>query len=385
MSKSVDIAVPLPGQPVEFTVEVANSGDETALAVEIQESLPPGLVIPAGMAAFPSSGDYDPATGLWFVGDLEPGAGETLVVPALVDSAEQPACLVNVARSNFMNEQWPFTVEARAAVRADETTHCVDLGVEFGVRVGEFFVFPECDRYDRYHGSATISNFGPDTARDVVVTIGQQPVIGPNLRFEDADCSGTASAQCRIAEIAAFESVDIEVTSDLFQSFTTFAQTISVAAVTSDVDYDASNDAPSAQGTGGGFSSCAQPDFGDSLDGVAIGPACFIATAAYGSPMHEHVETLRRFRDRFLLPNRPGRAIVRLYYRYSPTAARYLSSRPWLRAAVRWALAPLVYTIAWPALSVLWPTALAGVVLWFRRRRAIRYRRNCHEGGTLTG
>jgi hypothetical protein len=69
---------------------------------------------------------------------------------------------------------------------------------------------------------------------------------------------------------------------------------------------------------------------------------CFIATAAYDSPVHPHVKILRDFRDAFLLPNKVGRALVNLYYRYSPVAAELISKNKVLKAAVRVNLLPLV-------------------------------------------
>ena len=48
-----------------------------------------------------------------------------------------------------------------------------------------------------------------------------------------------------------------------------------------------------------------------SSGGGDSGGSCFIATAAYGSPMEP-------FRDRFMLANTAGKTFVHLYYSYSP-------------------------------------------------------------------
>ena len=69
---------------------------------------------------------------------------------------------------------------------------------------------------------------------------------------------------------------------------------------------------------------------------------CFIATAAFGSPMAGQVEILRQFRDRYLLTNELGRKFVVWYYRNSPVAANYIKDKPLAKAAVRLALYPLI-------------------------------------------
>jgi hypothetical protein len=71
------------------------------------------------------------------------------------------------------------------------------------------------------------------------------------------------------------------------------------------------------------------------------GGGCFIATAAYGSPLEPHVRLLCQFRDRFLLTNGPGKIFVKYYYKYSPPAANIISKNDVLRAVVCIFLLPL--------------------------------------------
>lgn len=73
------------------------------------------------------------------------------------------------------------------------------------------------------------------------------------------------------------------------------------------------------------------------------GGSCFIATAAYGTPMAGSVGVLRRFRDAYLLESAPGTAFVDLYYRFSPPLADEVAARPAVAAAVRVALWPVVW------------------------------------------
>ncbi|WP_254861432.1 CFI-box-CTERM domain-containing protein [Halovivax gelatinilyticus] len=62
---------------------------------------------------------------------------------------------------------------------------------------------------------------------------------------------------------------------------------------------------------------------------------CFIATAACGTPDHQHVGTLRRFRDETLRGNRPGEAFIRAYYAVSPPIAAWIGKTRIRRSLVR--------------------------------------------------
>lgn len=74
----------------------------------------------------------------------------------------------------------------------------------------------------------------------------------------------------------------------------------------------------------------------------ATDDACFIATAAYGSPLEEHVTLLRQFRDSYLLTNNIGQRFVALYYHFSPSIADTIRDNAILQTVVRLALFPVI-------------------------------------------
>jgi YD repeat-containing protein len=100
------------------------------------------------------------------------------------------------------------------------------------------------------------------------------------------------------------------------------------------------------------------------------GGGCFIATAAYGSALDPHVESLRGFRDRWLLPHAAGRAFVAWYYDASPPLADFIARHGAARWTARALLAPLVYSISHPRSALL--AALTLAALFWRVRAARR-------------
>ena len=78
----------------------------------------------------------------------------------------------------------------------------------------------------------------------------------------------------------------------------------------------------------------------DDDDHVVV--TCFIATAAFGSPLARQVEILRQFRDRYLLTHHWGKKFVAWYNKNGPVAAKWIQDKPLAKAAVQTALYPLI-------------------------------------------
>jgi len=109
-----------------------------------------------------------------------------------------------------------------------------------------------------------------------------------------------------------------------------------------------------------------------------FGTGCFIATAAYGTPMAEEIQVLRDFRDEYMLTNPVGEALVEFYYEVSPPIADFITENPSLKPIVRTGLAPAVAMstmvvnttsaekVAILGLLVLFSVAVA---IWATRRR----------------
>lgn len=108
---------------------------------------------------------------------------------------------------------------------------------------------------------------------------------------------------------------------------------------------------------------------GDSDGHVVI--SCFIATAVYRDAFHPDVQSLRRFRDEYLMTNPAGRAFVNLYYCCSPPVADFIASHELLRAPLRAAFVPVAAAARHPlgALFVFAGVVAGGAAIRRRRRK----------------
>jgi len=93
---------------------------------------------------------------------------------------------------------------------------------------------------------------------------------------------------------------------------------------------------------------------------VAITRPCIVASAAHGSELAPEVQFLREFRDRTVMSTFAGAQFMRIfnnfYYSFSPAIAQHVKASPYVAAAARALMYPLLFSLrttasALPALS----------------------------------
>lgn len=99
---------------------------------------------------------------------------------------------------------------------------------------------------------------------------------------------------------------------------------------------------------------------------------CFIATAAYGTPLADEINVLRGLRDSYMLNNVVGAAFVDTYYRLSPPVADVVAHNAFAKALVRTLLVPIVMV---SGLVLALPGATAALLLVAFAFAAYRLRR----------
>jgi len=191
---------------------------------------------------------------------------------------------------------------------------------------------------------------------NATVTFGGIPATNVNAIFSAADLVGMIT--CVTPAGASYDSVDVRVTNPQDgEGYALFAIVEDGFTYTSPVEP-------------------AQPDDGG-LGGWprgGSGEPCFIATAAYGSPAADELDALRTFRDRYLLTNSVGTALVRVYYRRGPAVAAAIGRSTTLKTLTRALLTPVaalarmtLVTPLWMKLAIIAAGAAVGVAMTGRK------------------
>jgi uncharacterized repeat protein (TIGR01451 family) len=101
LSKTVALTTVNPGQPVTYTVTVANTGPADATGVVVNDPLP---LQTAFVSASPSQGSYNSGSGVWNVGNLNNSAVATLSLTVIPPYSAANQTITNTASFSQANQ-----------------------------------------------------------------------------------------------------------------------------------------------------------------------------------------------------------------------------------------------------------------------------------------
>ena len=152
VDKLVNDSVPKYLDMIEYTIVVVNNGPDKSFNVTV------GDLLPDGVKFISSDGQYDPVTGVWFVGDLDANESVTLKIVVQVIKVGNITNNVNVTGTghdtNLTNNNASVSVNVPESVLLNITKVANSTIIVAGENVGYTVV---------------INNYGPSVASDVVL------------------------------------------------------------------------------------------------------------------------------------------------------------------------------------------------------------------------
>ena len=189
LSKSVSDLSPNVGDTIQYILSLSNDGPSTATGVEVTDPLTSGVTF---TQATPSRGSYNPNTGVWAVGDVPVGETPTLTLVAVVNDTRTET---NTAEITATDQPDVDSTPGNNAAGEDDIAN-----VTFNTQVADLSLTKTVDtvnpnQSDNVTFTLTLSNDGPDTATDVMIS----DPIPSGLRFVSASPSiGTYDASTGI-------------------------------------------------------------------------------------------------------------------------------------------------------------------------------------------
>ena len=152
ITKVVDNANPLFDSIITYTITVVNNGPDKSFNVTV------GDLLPDGVKFISSNGQYNPDTGVWFVGDLDANESVTLKIVVQVIKVGNITNNVNVTGTghdtNLTNNNASVSVNVPESVLLNITKVANSTIIVAGENVGY---------------TVTVTNYGPSVATNVVL------------------------------------------------------------------------------------------------------------------------------------------------------------------------------------------------------------------------
>jgi uncharacterized repeat protein (TIGR01451 family) len=221
LTKTVAPAAVQVDEQTTFTISVVNQGPDDASGVEVTDTLPAGLTYVSDNAG----GAYNPATGVWTIGDLAVGASTSMEFVVTVDEA---GSFTNEAEVTAANEEDSDSVPGdgqgddwdQATVTATVTPPPI-IDLELTKTVAPAAV--QVDEQTTF--TISVVNQGPDDASGVEVT----DTLPAGLTYVSDNAGGaynSATGVWTIGDLAVGASTSMEfvVTVDEAGSFTNEAE-----------------------------------------------------------------------------------------------------------------------------------------------------------------
>ena len=239
------------------------------------------------------------------------GADLSEAVFARLFDTEEVLTGADFSDANLNNTIWSFIPVKKAnfarATMRDSAVFLADFS-------GSSFQEADLSGTDFNMGSSESVDFSGANLTGAKIHVSQETT---RFVFTGATMSG-----CCVAPATPRDAADSPVMAEHWQAHKRF-----LAGLSEEQRAEVVAEGPETDLEATGPDSAGQP--GQSTEG------CFIATACYGSPDCAEISILRQFRDGVMIHSIPGRALVALYYRVSPSIARLLHRYARLRILVR--------------------------------------------------
>jgi uncharacterized repeat protein (TIGR01451 family) len=342
---------------IEYSVTLINEGASSAQNLNVLDVLPQEIEFVDGISE--PVGSYDPASGIWsvpWIGNEEPESTVTLKISGLVrpiplSSQEDFVTITNEAEITDPVIPDAVPVSHRTDIVCST---CIDweivsteLGMDHEVNASSDPAFEV-----RFFLRVLVANNGP-VASDGALEVRSFDVWGGGL-----DGSFALSPASPVAiSLGAGETEQFVFSTNWAEGPKEDYSVAWKVEVRDSVLFD-----PILPNSVSGSWKGKVEDSG--------GGGCFIATAAFGSPLDDRVVVLKRFRDEVLMTTRFGREIVATYYRFSPPIASTIGESHMLKTMVRLGLVPIVLFIEhfYLALWLSGSTILAAIACYRQSR-----------------